>query len=113
MKVIITESQKKKLLNDFIKSLVDDTLDENEPSYLDSYIVFWDKTVDGDIDDTTAIEYDKSDGRLFISKKYINDLTSLFPLRKKELSEIIKDYFEKKFDVNVKYIAIQNENNNI
>ena len=107
MKIIITESQKKKLLNDFIKSLVDDTLDENEPSYLDSYIVFWDKTVDGDIDDATAIEYDKSDGRLWISKKYLNNLESWFPIKKEKVLDMIKNSFENKFNVDVKYIKAE------
>jgi hypothetical protein len=107
MKILITESQKKKLLNDFIKSLVDDTLDENEPSYLDSYIVFWDKTVDGDIDDATAIEYDKSDGRLWISKKYLNNLESWFPIKKEKVLDMIKNSFENKFNVDVKYIKAE------
>ena len=74
MKIIITESQKEKLLNDFMKSLVDETLDENKPSYVDSYIVIWDKGADELSNDATAIEYDYFDGRLWVSKKYLNDL---------------------------------------
>jgi hypothetical protein len=107
MKIIITESQKKKLMNDFMKSLVDDTLDENEPSYVDSYIVIWDKTVDGGIDDATAIEYDKSDGRLWISKKYLNNLESWFPIKKEKVLDMIKNSFENKFNVDVKYIKAE------
>jgi hypothetical protein len=94
-------------MNDFMKSLVDDTLDENEPSYVDSYIVIWDKTVDGDIDDVTAIEYDKSDGRLWISKKYLNNLESWFPIKKEKVLDMIKNSFENKFNVDVKYIKAE------
>jgi len=103
MKVIITESQKKKLLNDFIKSLVDDTLDENKPFYVDSYIVIWDKT---DVWNT-FIEYDKSDGRLWISKKYLNNLESWFPIKKEKVLDMIKNSFENKFNVDVKYIKAE------
>jgi hypothetical protein len=91
MKIIITESQKKKLMNDFMKSLVDDTLDENEPSYVDSYIVIWDKTV----------------GRLWISKKYLNNLESWFPIKKEKVLDMIKNSFENKFNVDVKYIKAE------
>jgi len=70
MKIIITESQKKKLMNDFMKSLVDHTLDENEPSYLDSYIVIWDKT----------------------------------DVWREKVLDMIKNSFENKFNVDVKYI---------
>ena len=104
MKVIITESQKKKLLNDFIKSLVDDTLDENEPSYVDYYIVIWDKRNVWNIDNEPFIEYDKSDGRLWISKKYLNNLESWFPIKKEKVLDMIKNSFENKFNVDVKYI---------
>jgi len=103
MKVIITESQKKKLMNDFIKSLVDDTLDENEPLYVDSYIIIWDKT---DVWNT-FIEYDKSDGRLWISKKYLNNLESWFPIKKEKVLDMIKNSFENKFNVDVKYIKAE------
>jgi len=103
MKILITESQKKKLLNDFIKSLVDDTLDENKPFYVDSYIVIWDKT---DVWNT-FIEYDKSDGRLWISKKYLNNLESWFPIKKEKVLDMIKNSFENKFNVDVKYIKAE------
>ena len=104
MKIIITESQKEKLLNDFMKSLVDETLDENKPSYVDSYIVIWDKGADDLSDDATAIEYDTFDGRLWVSKKYLNDLKSWFPIEKEKVLDMVKNSFENKFNVNVKYI---------
>lgn len=104
MKILITESQKEKILYDFMKSFIDDNLEENKPSYVDTYIVYWNKVDDYSYENPVLIEYDNTDGRLYINKKYINDLKSWMPLDDKEVFKLIKNSFEKKFDVKIKYI---------
>ena len=105
IKRILSEESKRMSLYDYIARYVNDTLDENKPSYLDSYIIIWDNTNIGDYEDDTLIEYDKSDGRLWFSKNYMYRLQSLIPLDKENIHDIVKDCFEKKFDVEVSFVV--------
>ena len=105
MKIIITESQHNELLYSYIEEYVNDTLDENHPSFLDPYIIIWDKYNVGDYADDTLIEYDKSDGRLWLSKNYMYHLQSVIPLDKEIIHNIAKECFEKKFDVEVSFVV--------
>jgi len=41
---------------------------------------------------------------LWISKKYLNNLESWFPIKKEKVLDMIKNSFENKFNVDVKYI---------
>ena len=104
IKRILSEESKRMSLYDYIARYVNDTLDENKPFYLDHFIIIWDNTNIGDYEDDTLIEYDKSDGRLWFSKNYMYRLQSLIPLDKEVMHDIVKDCFEKKFDVEVSFV---------
>lgn len=104
MKIIITEEQHKQILYDYIAEYVNYTLDENEPYRFDSFIVIYDFNNVGDIEDDILIEYDNSDGRLWFSKNYMYRLQSFIPLDKEVIHDIVKDCFEKKFDVEVSFV---------
>ena len=104
MKIIITESQHNELLYSHIKEYVNDTLDENEKSFREPYIIIWNDNV-GDYEDDTLIEYDYSDGRLWISKNYMYRLQNLIPLDKYTMDIIVRDCFEEKFNVKVSFVV--------
>jgi hypothetical protein len=104
IKRILSEESKRMSLYDYIARYVNDTLDENKPFYLDHFIIIWDNTNIGDYEDDTLIEYDKSDGRLWFSKNYMNRLQNLIPLDKEIIHDIVKDCFEKRFDVEVSFV---------
>jgi hypothetical protein len=104
IKRILSEESKRMSLYDYIARYVNDTLDEKKPSYFDPFINIWDNTNIGDYEDDTLIEYDKSDGRLWFSKNYMYRLQSLIPLDKEVIHKIVKDCFEKKFDVEVSFV---------
>ena len=107
MKIIITEEQHKQILYDYIAEYVNDTFDGGKPTYLESYIIIWDYTYYGDDADDEQphlIEYDDYDGRLWISKDYMKRLQNLIPLDKEIIHDIVKDCFEKRFDVEVPFV---------
>ena len=104
IKRILSEESKRMALYDYIAEYVNDTFDGGKPTYLESYIIIWDNTNIGDYEDDTLIEYDKSDGRLWFSKNYMNRLQNLIPLDKEIIHDIVKDCFEKRFDVEVSFV---------
>ena len=107
MKIIITEEQHKQILYDYIAEYVNDTFDGGKPTIIDSYIIIWDYTYYGDDEDDEQpqlLEYDNYDGRLWISKDYMKRLQNLIPLDKEIIHDIVKDCFEKRFDVEVSFV---------
>jgi hypothetical protein len=104
MKIIITEEQHKQILYDYIAEYVNDTFDGGKPTIIDSYIIIWDYTYYGDDEQPQLLEYDNFDGRLWISKDYMKRLQNLIPLDKEIIHDIVKDCFEKRFDVEVSFV---------
>ena len=102
MKYIVTESQHKKVMYDFISSYVNDTFDGIKADYKDSFIIIWnpDTNIDSD-SELVLFEYDSWDNRLYISKDYIKTIRSLIPMSISDTHSAIKDLFEKRFDVKV------------
>ena len=105
MKYIISENQHKKLIYDFISSYVNNTFDELNADYKDSFIIIWNPDTDVDEDaELILFEYDSWDGRLWISNDYIKKIRSFVPMDISDVHSIIKDLFEARFDVNVKFV---------
>lgn len=60
---------------------------------------------DGDIDNIFQyMEYDYSDGRLWINKWFLNTFSQLFPLNLEQSGEFIKTWFENRFNVKINFI---------
>ena len=107
IKRILSEESKRMALYDYIAEYVNDTFDGGKPTYLESYIIIWDYTYygdDADDEQPQLLEYDEFDGRLWISKNYMNRLQNLIPLDKEIIHDIVKDCFEKRFDVKVSFV---------
>ena len=96
MKLLITESKLQKLQYSYLDSL-------DQISFTDPYIIIWgDDSEEYEIN-TTLIEYDYSDGRLFIDIDFLKKFESHFVYGDANGCEIITKWFENKFDVEVKY----------
>ena len=105
MKIIITESQRvkiKKHLSDYLEKQM-----EPKPSIDGNFIILWEKYKNSvnDEDEDVAMEYDYSDGRLYIGL-FLRRKLWWFPFKDtEELNQFLKDWFEKKFNVEVKFVA--------
>jgi len=103
MKYILSESRLKK----FVLNYLDNFLESKRVYYTGPYIVIEENS--GDEDDYDLIpqymEFDHSDGRLWIKKTFIQDFSLLFPFTKKQTEEIIVPWFEDKFLVDVEYVV--------
>ena len=105
MKYLITENQYEKVMYDFVSSYVNETFDDLKADYKDSFIIIWNPDIDVDEDgELVLFEYDSWDGRLWISKDYIKKIRSFVPMDISDVHSIIKDLFESRFDVNVKFV---------
>lgn len=104
MKYIILESQLDNVLNKLKKHLF--TILNSFGSYRsDNFIIIWRLTDDDDDEVSQIMEYDYWDGRLWILTEYLKNLKQSFPFDEKELKSIIKEWFEMKYNVKVKYVA--------
>jgi hypothetical protein len=105
MKIIITENQHnrlKKHLSDYLEKQM-----HPEPSRDGNFIILWEKHSNSinDEDEDVAMEYDYSDGRLYIGL-FLRRKLWWFPFKDtEELNQFLKDWFEKKFKVEVKFVA--------
>jgi hypothetical protein len=73
----------------------------NDVHYMDSFIVI---SRSGDNDFASAeIEYDSWDGRLFIDRNFLDTFINWFGGNEDYSQSFIAKWFEKKYDVEVKY----------
>ena len=77
-------------------------MDSRDVSKFDNFIIISETDELYDFNNV-SIEYDYEDGRLFIDEYFLKDFVSWFPLDEEGSQEFIKDWFEKTFNVNVKY----------
>ena len=103
MKYLITESQL-----DRVKSKINDLMISDLNRILD-----YDRTSDGDFiviyseergpDFFVLMEFDHSDGRLFIDESFLDNFSSMYPLDMKQSAKFISDWFSKAFDVDIMF----------
>ena len=98
MKYIISESRLEKLAIDYINDFIKDKL----VNKLDNFIIISEKS---DSDSwTDYMEYDKSDGRLWISRNFSDNISDFFNFTIEYSCKLIAKWFEKTFNVKVKYV---------
>ena len=98
MKYLITNKQ----LSNIMTNYLNDFKDSHDVSSFDTFIVIFDSPDNNDFTDV-IIEYDSHDDRLFIDGYFLDTFVSWFPIDEEDSQEFIKDWFEKTFNVNVKY----------
>jgi hypothetical protein len=80
---------------------LDDFLNHCSVHEVDSFIVVY---YDGDDDSEVVMEYDSSDGRLYVDRSFLKTFTSWFPLDIEQTNSFIKDWFEDIYKVKIKYV---------
>lgn len=101
MKYIISENR----LSEFINSYLESFLSTKAISHSDPWIII-SQAAQGD-DEIWAdyMEHDYTDGRLWVNKVFLRDFMDLFGFRDKESAlSFIKNWFENKFEVEVKFV---------
>ena len=98
MKYVISS----KRLNEFITRYLDNFTDQNVVMRHDPFIIIAEPQVDDD-PYRDWMEYDRLDGRLWINRKFLLAFVDLFGFDVIQAQEIISDWFEKRFNVVVKF----------
>lgn len=100
VRYIITESR----LDEFINRYLDNMMNSNIILRNDPYIYI--ERPDYDEEDVFQyMEWDRTDGRLWINKKFLSYFTNMFAFEDAgSAQKTIADWFEKKFDVEVKFV---------
>ena len=98
MKYIITENR----LNDFMTQYLDSWLSSKNSYDYDQFIIIEDME---DTDDNNVnMEYDNEDGRLWFYMDFRKNLMDLFNKNTEQINQFVKEWFEHKFGVEVKYV---------
>ena len=98
MKFIITESKLNLFKNKFLNDLLN-----NGVSKFDNFIVINNKEYDEFAEPN--LEYDFSDGRLFIEPDLRQEFMDFFGTSKEETNDYISKWFGDKFEVTVEFTA--------
>jgi hypothetical protein len=94
MKYTISEIKLYEFMTNYLDSLTKDM----NITRMDNFIVISD-----DSDETDIMEFDHSDGRMWINSQFLNDFNNLFTRGKLESLNFITNWFENKFGVKSKY----------
>lgn len=98
MKILIKENKLKDLSKKYIYNELSDLVYYN----MDNFIILHDSDFDFDNEDSeVTLEYDFSDGRLFINGEWMKLITNLLPIDKKTIESLVDKWFENKFNVTV------------
>ena len=103
MKYVISESR----LNRFMKSYLDTFVESNVVVNMDSYIIISQKNNDHIVDGEWVdwMEYDHSDGRFWVNKKFLRSFMDLFGLSDGPAMDFLASWFEDKFSVKIFNLA--------
>jgi hypothetical protein len=99
MKYVLTESR----LNEFIVNYLNTFLDNKVVSNHRDFIIVQEKSYDEDSWED-YMEYDYSDGRLWVNRKVLKLFYDLFNLGVEETFNYIEKWFELKFNVEINYL---------
>jgi len=98
MDYIIPQERLKNLMTSFLDEKLSGGISE-----IDNFIVIYYHDLNDDYYDSEVLmEFDSSDGRLYIDKSFINTFDKLFPFGKSQL--FIEEWFENYFGVEVEYV---------
>ena len=100
MKYVISESRLYQFVNDYLNSFSE----VKATTYLDSYIVISEPAQDESQTWEDYIEYDYSDGRLWINRDFLTNISDLSFNDKEKTMRFIAKWFDDKFDVKTKSI---------
>jgi len=97
MKYIITESK----LNDLRKEYIENRIGSD--SHFQEFIIIYPLGEVEYIEDEVMMEYDHTDGRLYVNSSFGYSFSDLFFPNDEEAYKFISEWFEWKYGVNVEY----------
>lgn len=101
MNYIITEDRVTEIKTNFLNGYV-----TNNITRLDTFLLVYNTDEHDDFEGLEPfLEYDYSDGRLFINSDIRDNFVSLFGADNSEADEFISDWFSDKFGVTVEFTA--------
>ena len=100
MKYIITENR----LNQFIIDYLDDLIGTKVVNRLHPYIVVSQQIGDGEDDWEDIMEFDHTDGRLWVNRNFMKKLTDIFGLSSGRMKVLLKQLFQDKFNVKIEFV---------
>jgi len=103
MNYLVTHPQLRKFMTEYLNDL----LNQFNVIEIDRFIVidYNNPIPDPYSIDDIVMEYDSSDGRLFVNKDFFDKFTSWFPLDMEQSKSFIKDWFEDMYNVKIKYVT--------
>lgn len=100
MKYIITENRLNQFITEYLNSFVDSkAITKSSPFIIISQPNQGDDEVWDDY-----MEYDWTDGRLWVNKKFKKNLIDLFGMSEPKTHDFIKNWFENRFNVEVEFV---------
>jgi hypothetical protein len=99
MKYVLTESR----LNEFVVNYLNTFVDNKAISHHRDFIIIQEKSYEEDSWED-YMEYDYSDGRLWVNKKILKLFSDLFNLGVEKTFDYIEKWFESKFNVEINYL---------
>ena len=100
MKYVITENR----LENFFKNYLDSFLENKSISDLTNFILISQKTDNDDDSWEDFMEYDYTDGRLWVHRYILMTMNDIFNFDKETLMSLIKEWFEDRFNVEIKFV---------
>lgn len=101
MKYIISENRLTEFIRNYLETFVANKVVVNT----DSFVVISEPVYGDEENWADYMEYDHTDGRLWINRSFLENFMNLFGFSdKKSAQDFIKDWFENKFGVNVKFV---------
>lgn len=100
MKYIISENR----LNQFILDYLNDLIGRKVVNRLYPYIVVSHQIGDGEDDWEDIMEFDHTDGRLWVNRHFQKNMTDMFALSEEKMKLLMKLWFENKFNVKIEFV---------
>ena len=100
MKYVISENR----LNQFIIDYLEDLIARKVINRLHPYIVISQRIGDDEDDWEDIIEFDHTDGRLWVNRNFQKMLTDMFALSQERMKVLLKQWFENKFNVKIEFV---------
>jgi hypothetical protein len=100
MKYVISENR----LNQFIIGYLNDIIERKVVNRLHPYIVISQRIGDDEDDWEDIIEFDHTDGRLWVNRNLQKMLTDMFALSQERMKVLLKQWFENKFNVKIEFV---------
>ena len=102
MNYLVTHPQLRKFMTEYLNDL----LNQFNVIEIDRFIVidYNNPIPDPYSIDDIVMEYDSSDGRLYIDKNFLDKFSIWFPLDMEQIKEFIKNWFESVYNVKIKYV---------